>query len=321
MKPLISVIVPVYNVEKYLHTCVESILSQTYENIEVILIDDGARDSSPAICDSFAEKDARVRVIHKENGGVAKARNTGIEEATGEFYCFIDADDHVHPEYISCMYSLREKTDADISMCSYIYKWPDGTTKLTRNTGYSEEHTFCDSGKEALGKMLYGKIYAPSCYGKLFAKHIKAHFPKYSIGEDMLACTKYLAEAENVAMVNKPFYFYMQHDESVMHTVNPDKIFDLVVTGDEMIKIVAEKCPESLRAAKYYIIEKNMIALMKLYGMEGQEDKIKHIGNNIKKYRMSVITDKNAELRTKIACILSFAGIDALCRLRNKITK
>lgn len=321
MKPLISVIVPVYNVEKHLKKCVQSLIEQTYENIEILLIDDGAKDSSPAICDSFAAKDSRVRVIHKENGGVAKARNTGIESAKGEFYCFADGDDYVSNDYIQAMYDVYCTTDADISMCSYIYAWTDGRTQITRNTEFAESHMFAASGKNALCDMLYGKIYAPACYSKLFKKSISTSFPAYAIGEDMLAAVDYLLQAEKVAMVNRPLYYYVQHEASVMHSVNPDKVYDLVVTGDEMMKIVTEKCPECLKAAKYYVIEKNMIALMKLYGMKGQEAKIKHIGNNIKSHRMSVITDKNAPMRTKIACIMSFAGIDLLCKLRNKITK
>lgn len=322
MNPLISIIVPVYNVEKYLAKCVDSILTQSYKNIELILINDGSVDSSAAICDSYAEKDSRVRVIHKENGGVAKARNLGIENAKGEYFCFVDSDDYVHPEYIECMLDVATKTNADISMGAYILAWADGKTQRTKNGEYPDNHLFEDTGKNALRQMLYSKVYVPSSNVKLFkASKIKVHYPSYAIGEDMLASVKYYSDADNVAMSNKPIYYYVQHDESVMHTVNPEKLFDLVVTGDEMMKIVSEKCPENINAAKYYIIEKNMMALMKLYGMDGQEEKIRHIGNNIKKYRKTVIMDSNAEMRTRVACLVSFLGINTLCKIRNKITK
>ncbi len=321
MEPLISVIIPVYNVEKHLRKCVESIISQSYKNIEILLIDDGAKDASPAICDEYAQKDSRVKVIHKQNAGVAKARNTGIENAAGDFFCFIDGDDHVHPDYIRCMLDVHTKTGAEISMCSYVYAWSDGRTKQTRNTQYSSEHIFENSGKDALREMLYGRIYAPACYGKLFRKDISVCFPAFSIGEDMLASADYLLQADNVAMVNAPMYYYMQHDESVMHTVNPDKLYDLVITGDEMMKLVTEKCPENIKAAKYYIVEKNMMALMKLHGMANQSDRIKHIEENIKKYRMSVITDPDAEMRTRLACVISFLGVNTLCKIRNKIAR
>lgn len=322
MKPLVSVIVPVYNVEKYLNKCIESLTNQSYENIEILLIDDGSTDNSGKICDEYASADSRIRVIHKINGGVADARNLGIQKMNGEYFGFIDGDDTVHQDYIKRLYEIINEYDADISMCAYVYKWADGVTKKTRNTEFPDSHIFSDSGKNALKQMLYSKVYSPSSCSRLFKKNtISFKFPHFSIGEDMLTSVSYLSDAHRVVMTNEPFYYYMQHDESVMHSVNPDKIFDLVTTGDEMMKIVLEKCPENKTAAAYYIIEKNLMALMKIYGIAGQDDKIKHIANNIKKYRKTVIMDSEAELRTRIACAISCLGINTLCKIRNKITK
>ena len=126
MYPLISVIIPIYNVETFLPSCIESVINQTYENLEIILIDDGSTDKSGKICDKYSENDSRITVIHKDNEGVAEARNTGIENMSGEYFCFVDGDDYVDNEYISEMYSLTKEYDADISMCSYVYKWRDG---------------------------------------------------------------------------------------------------------------------------------------------------------------------------------------------------
>ncbi len=321
MQPLISVIVPIYNVENYLAKCIESLTNQTYKNIEILLIDDGAKDSSGAICDKYAENDARIKVFHKTNAGVAEARNTGLQYMTGEYFCFVDGDDFVHDEYVQTLYSLICEYSADIAMCGYVFKWNDGREKKTRNTEYSDNHIFTDSGCNALCKMLHSDVYAPACWGKLFnAKKIKFSFDHYSIGEDMLASVNYFQQAEKVVMSNKTLYYYIQNDESVMHSVNPDKIFDMVITGDEMLKLI----PDDIKlqsAASYYIIEKNLMTLMKLYGLEGQEERIKHIKLNIKKHRRSVISDSKAKMRTRIACLISYFGIKTLYTIKKLTSK
>ncbi len=300
MNELISVIIPVYNVEKHLENCIKSILSQSYTDIEVILVDDGSKDSSGTICDRFACEDSRVRVIHKENGGVATARNTGIAEKKGEFYCFVDADDTVHPNYLLNMYNLIKEHNADIAMSAYYFVWEDGRKQRTRNKEYPDSHVFVDTGREALGKMLYSKIYAPSSNSKLFrASKIKVHYPPYAIGEDMLASVDYFMQADKVVMSNEPHYYYMQHEESVMHSVNPDKVFQLVTTGDEMMRIVSEKCPENKSAAAYYIVEKNIDAYFRISTVSGQKDKLDIIRNNIKKYAPVVEKDTGAHLHIR----------------------
>jgi len=117
--PLISIIVPVYKVEQYLHRCVDSILSQTYDNFELILIDDGSPDGCPAICDEYTKNDSRVHVIHQVNQGLAEVRNVGVKQAHGEYIAFIDSDDFVSPNYIETLYSGVVDYDADISICSF----------------------------------------------------------------------------------------------------------------------------------------------------------------------------------------------------------
>lgn len=313
MNELISVIVPVYNVEKHLEKCIKSILCQSYTNIELILVDDGSKDNSGAICDNFASEDSRVRVIHKANAGVAAARNTGILEKKGDFYCFVDSDDIVHPNYILNLYKIIKEHNADISMSSYLYAWDDGKKKRTRNAEYPDNHIFTDTGREALGKMLYSKIYAPACYSKLFrSSKINVHFPPYAIGEDMLAAVDYLMQADKVVMSNEPHYYYMQHEESVMHSVNPEKIFHLVTTGDEMMKIVSEKCPENISAASYYVVEKNIDAFFKIASVGGNKDKLDTIKKNIKKYAPAVASDNNAHMHIRKEAKVAAYGMPAV---------
>ena len=117
--PLISVIVPVYKVENYLDKCIDSIVNQTYNNLEIILVNDGSPDNCPQICDEWKEKDNRIKVIHKENGGVSSARNKGLEIATGSYIAFIDSDDWVEENYISSLYDAIVSNDAQVALCSY----------------------------------------------------------------------------------------------------------------------------------------------------------------------------------------------------------
>ena len=119
MEELISVIVPIYKVEHYLPKCIDSIIHQTYQNLEIILVDDGSPDNCPEICDEYAKRDKRIKVVHQENGGLSAARNSGVEMANGEFLCFVDSDDYIHPKMYEILYKNLKKFKADISICDY----------------------------------------------------------------------------------------------------------------------------------------------------------------------------------------------------------
>ena len=129
---LISVVIPVYNVEKYLQRCVTSVTEQSYSNLEIILVDDGSVDNSGAICDDFAKKDKRIRVIHKENEGLGLTRNVGIKAATGNYICFIDSDDYIAREYIETIYSDLKKSSADVCYCGHT-KDISGNYEIRKN--------------------------------------------------------------------------------------------------------------------------------------------------------------------------------------------
>lgn len=126
MNPLISVIVPIYNVEKYLARCVDSIVNQTYKNLEIILVDDGSPDRCPKMCDDYAEKDSRIKVVHKKNGGLSDARNAGMAVATGEYISFIDSDDYVSDDFFECLLDVMNKENSDIAECSVVKLYEDG---------------------------------------------------------------------------------------------------------------------------------------------------------------------------------------------------
>ena len=167
--PLISVIVPVYNVEAWLPRCGDSILSQTYENLEILLVDDGSTDDSGLICEEYAKKDTRIRVIHKENGGLSSARNSGLDAASGEYIGFVDSDDWIEPEMYAEMLSLMLKSDAQI-VCAGRYDVAGGTGEKT--VGLCPKRQEQVSGEELAGRIFLWDHCDSSACDKLYRREL-----------------------------------------------------------------------------------------------------------------------------------------------------
>lgn len=219
MAELISVIVPVYKVEKFLARCLDSIISQTYENMEIILVDDGSPDSCGSICDEYAQRDARFRVLHKENGGLSDARNCGVEIASGAYIAFIDSDDYIAPNYVEYLYRLLVDNDADISCCCKTCTGSDSAEFGADSTMQSVQVL---SGNETCQALL-GHLYVTlvTAWAKLYKSEIvrKYPFPKGRKHEDEATTCKYFFEAKNVAVGNAELYAYYQNPTSIMHTL------------------------------------------------------------------------------------------------------
>ena len=315
MSPLISVIIPVYNVEKYIEKCILSVCNQNYKNIEIILVNDGAKDSSGVLCDKLADADSRIKVIHKENGGVSSARNTGIERANGDFICFIDGDDYVSSDYVSDMLNVAEKTDSDIVTSNQYKIWNDGKTEELFSQKAEKGSYFIKSGTDTLADMLYGKTCYATCCCKLYKKEIfeSIRFPKLSMGEDSFTMYQCFLKAEKVAHLYKPNYYYVQHESSAMHTTNYDKFYDYIELSDTFMNTVNSNYSELFLPAVNRLIENNFWVYMKMKNQpERYSLQIEHIIENIKKYRKYALTDKNVALRTRAACLISYFGIKTL---------
>lgn len=317
MNPLISVIIPVYNQKDYIEKCIHSMCNQTYKNLEILLMDDGSTDGSEQICDYFSEKDKRIRVIHKENSGVADTRNTAIKLAQGEFYCFCDADDYVAPNYIEHMYSIITSYDADIAECVYLFAYDNGETMRTKNFKYPDDYVDLHSGKEALCAMLYGDMHSPGCPCKLFRSN-KTHlsFPNLKIGEDLLAIAKAYNEAERVVFSNLPLYFYLQNQQSVTHTVRPDILFDAVTSAEMLFNVISDADSELKTAMHSFLVEKAIDVLGKLLSISDQDEKIEKLYRIIKKYRKSVILNPKKKSILRLNCFFSIFGKKALVLIK-----
>lgn len=212
MSELISVIVPVYKVEKYLDECVSSILSQTYNNIEVILVDDGSPDNCPAMCDEWAKRDSRVRVIHKSNGGLSDARNAGIDASTGKYLMFIDSDDYIKSEMIEVMHSQLLEEDADICACN-LYAYNEDGGKIVG----SLKRTVGDS--ETILKMIYDQTaYSVAACGKLYRRKMfdTVRFPVGKLYEDTFTTYRLTDKAKRIVKIPDALYCYRIRPESIM---------------------------------------------------------------------------------------------------------
>ncbi len=214
MKDLISIIVPIYNVEKYLNKCIESIVNQTYENIEIILIDDGSNDNSGIICDEYAKKDNRIIVVHKENGGVSSARNKGLKIAKGEWISFVDADDWI--EQIFCQTLLNKVTQeqADIALCGYNRITDNRIEKINANN----QEVFLNSN-EYLVKSLNPQTGFGFCHMRLIKKEVLKSISfneRIEVGEDALFNIQLSTYIKKAVFLKQPLYNYRINNQSVV---------------------------------------------------------------------------------------------------------
>ena len=250
--PLISVIVPVYRVEEYLERCVKSILSQTYKNLEVILVDDGSPDQCPAICDACAEKDARVKVIHQENKGLSGARNAGIDAASGEYLAFVDSDDYVSPHFIEELYQLLQDTGCAIGQCRFSYVKGDGLVE-------EGDSAFCIYRGESLMEQLYGPEEKATCFvvawNKLYwaelFKETGIRYPEGRIHEDEATTYRLFHEAKKLAFLDRALYGYYTENGGSITSVFSVKRLQWLTAHEERIAFFKKNGYEKLLPAAY----------------------------------------------------------------------
>lgn len=214
-KDLISIVVPVYGVEQYLAECVDSILTQTYENIELILVDDESPDNCPIICDEYAKKDARVRVIHKKNGGAASARNVGLKEARGEYICLIDSDDWVEPTFVERLLCTLQENQADVSVCSFDNCYTDGVE--SNPILYPQEQSF--AREQFLQRFLMDWT-SGMAVNKIFKRSVLdgVYYEEGHKIDDEFFTYKSILRSEKIVMFDEPLYHYRIRKSSVMQS-------------------------------------------------------------------------------------------------------
>ena len=236
MNRLISVIVPVYNVEKYLNKCVESIVNQTYTNLEIILVDDGSPDNCPQMCDEWAEKDSRIKVIHKENGGASDSRNAALDIAKGDYITFVDADDYISYECVEILLKALLENNCDMAAARYI-EIKNGITKekvYSKNTFIFNEVDYWKYyyiNRFSRWDISAGII---AVWNKIYKKEVfeDIRFPIGRISEDAFIAHEIASKCDRIAYVDKPLYYYVIRSGSVSHSVGDvnkaNRFFDII---------------------------------------------------------------------------------------------
>ena len=265
----ISIIVPVYNVEKYLNNCIKSIINQNYTNIELILIDDCSPDNSGKICDEWATRDSRIRVVHKQiNEGVSEARNTGISCATGEYIAFVDSDDYITERFSNCIKYLK---DYDIVCFPYYEEYKDKIMIKTPNSKWDQNsfHNIYD-GKISSG--LYNAVWC-KIFKTSFIKEKCLQLDKnLKIAEDFKFCLEAFMECENITYLNTPYYVYNKQNQSVMTNITFNKIQNTLSVCEYALKLLEKNKYNKLNKFCKRLISENMLSVFNKANSYSEEE-------------------------------------------------
>lgn len=297
----ISVIVPVYNVENYISKCLDSILAQTHSDLEIICVNDGSTDGSGRVLDEYALCDSRVKVYHKENGGVSSARNLALLNATGEYIGFVDSDDYISSDMYSSLLSAIEEKNADIAECSIAYVSEEGDVK----NGVTRSYSF-DNQRDLLKAFFLKDIGIINCT-KLFRADICTDLKfdeTYAIGEDSLFLYQCLKNAKKIVGIDKVGYYYLQRGDSVMHNVIDEKRLKLFEIVDSWLE-------ENKRDKELYAAVVKRDAVLSVFIMESalkNKDEntavIKMLRTRVLKHKKIILTNKNFSIKFKLGTLL-----------------
>lgn len=309
--PLISVIVPVYNVEKYVGMCIESILGQTYKHLEIILVDDGSTDQSGRICDQYAETDMRIMVIHKENGGLSEARNYGIEISTGEYLSFVDSDDYVSQYFLECLYqAMKDKKTEIATIMQSVNFWEDEY----QGVHFTEKNGLWQSVEmpivEAMEDMFYQNMIT-YIQGRLYARDIfeKIRFPVGFLYEDVATGYKLFMKVDRVAVTEAMLYAYrLRHNSITRKPFSQEKMIVIPITR-ELFHDVCVYNPDLEKAAASRAFD--VLFHVYLQVPFEEKDAINLLWKEMLRYRKQVLVNSSRKMRYK-------NRIGAICMLFGK---
>ncbi len=318
--PSISIIVPVYNVEKYLKKCIDSILNQSFQNFELILVDDGSTDSSGEICDEYALKDRRVLVIHKENGGLSSARNEGIKASSAEYVGFVDSDDYISFSMYEFLYNNLIENNADISICGLYNCYENNVYPQ-----YSKKEFYLLNNEQALKMALEGKVFSVHAVNKLYRKSLfeDVLFPINKLSEDAFTIPKLLLKSRRVVVNTVPLYFYVHRSGTITTSSYKKKDLDVIEAYFQNLKLVEEKCPKLKKEAEFRLLWAFMCVLDKMIMTDDFSDfeKYKKILKTLKKNKTKILLNSCFSLHRKIGMVCLYLNdklYKALIRYNHK---
>lgn len=317
----VSIIVPIYKVEEYLSECIDSLVNQTYKNIEIILVEDGSPDGCPQICDDYAQKDKRIKVLHKKNGGLSDARNKGLDICSGEYIMFVDSDDIIHKEMVERLVLTLKEKKVEIVECSVIkFSHSIVTPK------YVEKQIDIYNQIDALRELILDNAFHQTVWNKIYTKDVIGDniFPVGKCNEDEFWTYRVFANANKVAFLSDSLYFYRQRETSIIHNQYSIKRLDALEAKLIRQRFIEIYFPELKDIAKYNLLMSCLYAgQMVIQDMDKKDQKVAW-SIIVKIHRSIAIKDdilKNDEIpmKQRIWCLISKISLRITCRIRNRL--
>lgn len=304
----VSIIVPVYNVRNYIEKCIDSLISQTYSNLEIILVDDGSTDGSEKVCDVFEKKDCRVKVIHKKNGGQSEARNMGLDIASGDYITFVDSDDYVTNNYIEFLLDLLVSNDADISIGSYTYV----TSQIVKSRATKEFKIL--EPHETTRRMLLDDGFDMGVWAKMFKAILfeDIRFPSGKYFEDSLITYQLVAKSKRNIFNSESIYFYVNRNDSTVNEEFSIKKLDLIEMTNEAENFILGMYPDLEVFVQRRVLWAKFSTLNQIITSSNKKE-YSELSNNLRQNilkKSSLMKEKVIPKRDKIAfLILKYFGL------------
>lgn len=272
MKEKISIIIPVYKVEEYLPKCIESVLHQTYPELEIILVDDGSPDRCGKICDHYAKKDARIHVIHKKNEGVARARNDGLEYASGDYVSFIDSDDWIAKNAYELLLKNIKKYDADCAVGGCLTV--DDKNGVLKPRKHKNAPVHCETSEEAMKRVL---LSGSAVWNRLFKREIfeTIRFPEGRINDDEVVALHAYSKCRNIVFLSRDTYYYRIRSNSITTSRFSLRQMDFYYNSIDNMEFIRKDCPSLLPCAEYKFIKASLYCYVHLGKLEKNEETVK----------------------------------------------
>ncbi|KAB7789542.1 glycosyltransferase family 2 protein [Bifidobacterium leontopitheci] len=320
---LVSVIVPVYGVEQYLDRCIKSIVSQTYSNLEIILVDDGSPDGCPRMCDDWASRDTRIKVVHKVNGGLASARNAGLESMTGDLVTFIDSDDWVEPDYVSSLHQWMTEHQTEAAMCSTCIEYDDGRSIKERPATPSGRW----NADEALHHFLYHQGFTGAVWGRMFLAEIfkgknGIRFFEGLNSEDYYVHVQVLSQITSIYVDERHLYHYSRRADSITTGAIDSHSCDEIQVADLCIDYLSNIGYSDMSALDYFRIQSRADVLFSLFRKHASRSMLVSISRGMRTLLKPVLRDNTISAGQKLRLgMMAFAPylVYRLQRLTNRI--
>lgn len=313
MDNLVSLIIPVYNVEDFLDKCLFSVINQTYSNIEIIIVNDGSTDKSEIICKKYGDLDKRIKYYFKENGGLSSARNYGLEKSQGEYIMFLDSDDFLCLNAVEVLMNYSKKTNSDVSIGKIVLTNEQEEIE-PKILDYSNIEYFIYDNISAIENMLYEKQFSSSANRILYKAKLfdGVRFPVGKTYEDMYTVYKLFYKCNIVTYVDFPVYYYLIRYGSIVSNLNPLRNIDFLNASIEIHDFIKEKCPNKVGAADYKMFVSSIELFVKYPAKKSlsniDSQKRDYIWKTVKEKRFKVLIDRNSSIKYRVLAFFSYFG-------------